>query len=94
MTWVGAELAHERAELARKPVNPWDTLFDLIIKMADDGQFRLVFDEENEKVRFKEDRKEVKKILEELGYSVSYHRVRDRDDWYGEAYHNCYVIEW
>ena len=94
MTLVRAELAHERAELARMPVNPWDILFDLIIKMADNGNFRLVFDEENEKVRFKEDRKEVKKILEELGYSVSYRRVRDDDDWCGIAYHNCYTIEW
>ena len=91
---ISAETAHVRAVMNRKPDNAWEKLNDLIIKKAGDGQFMLVFDEEKENARFKEDRKEVKKELEKLGYSVSYSRVRDSDDWHGETYHNCYVIEW
>lgn len=94
MSLMKAEKAHERAEWARKPVNVWDKVFDRIGEEADNGRFMLVFDEEKENVRFKEHRKEVKQKLEELGYSVSYRRVRDDDDWCGVAYHNCYTIEW
>ena len=76
-----AEDAHVITELARKPINPWDKLFNRI-------------KEEAEKVTFKEHRKEVKSKLEELGYSVTYSRQRDSDDWCGITYHNRYVIEW
>lgn len=91
---IRAETAHAQAEWARKAVDAWDKLYERIVEESKAGHFRLVFDEEDEKVRFKEDRKEVKKILEELGYYVSYRRVRDDDDWCGIAYHNCYTIEW
>lgn len=86
--------AHVITQLARKPIDPWNKLFNRIKEEAEHGQFMLVFDEEAEGVRFKEHRKEVKKKLEELGYFVSYRRQRDNDDWYVEAYHNRYVIEW
>ena len=89
-----AEDAHAITELARKPINPWDKLFNRIKEEAEHGQFMLLFDEEVEGVKFKEHRKDVKKELELLGYSVSYSRQRDSDDYYGEIYHNRYVIEW
>ena len=86
--------AHVLTELARKPIKPWDKLFNRIKEEAEHGQFMLIFDEEAEKVTFKEHRKEVKSKLEELGYSVTYSRQRDSDDWCGVTYHNRYVIEW
>lgn len=86
--------AHVITELARKPINPWDKLFNRIKEEAEHGQFILLFDEEAEKVTFKEHRKEVKRKLEELGYIVTYSRQRNSDDWYGITYHNRYVIEW
>lgn len=91
---IHAETAHKMTEFHRKPLDAWEILNELIIKRVKDGQFILVFDEERENARFKEDRKEVKEELEKLGYSVSYKRVRDNDDWHGKTYHNCYVIEW
>lgn len=94
MSLINAETAHRMAEFNRRPFEAWEVLSNLILKRVKDGQFMLVFDEEKENARFKEDRKEVKKELEKLGYSVSYSRVRDSDDWHGETYHNCYVIEW
>lgn len=81
-------------EAAKIPVDAWTKLFKLIRKNAKLGLSMLVFDEEKENVRFKEHRKEVKKNLEELGYKVSYSRVKDNDDWYGNDYHNCYIINW
>lgn len=86
--------AHAITELARKPIDPWNKLFNRIKEEAEHGQFMLLFDEEAEGVKFKEHRKDVKKELELLGYSVSYSRQRDGDDYYGETYHNRYVIEW
>lgn len=89
-----AEDAHAITELARKPISPWNKLFNRIKEEAEHGQFMLLFDEEAEEVRFNEHRKDVKRELELLGYSVTYSRQKDSDDWYGEAYHNRYVIKW
>ena len=86
--------AHAITELARKPIDPWNKLFNRIKEEAEHGQFMLLFDEEAEGVKFKEHRKDVKSKLEELGYGVTYSRQRDSDDYYGETYHNRYVIEW
>ena len=81
-------------EAAKIPVDAWTKLFELIKETAQLGHSMLVFDEEKENVKFQEHRKEVKKELEELGYVVSYSRVKDSDDWYAETYHNRYVINW
>ena len=81
-------------EAAKVPIDAWTKLFELIMETAQLGHSMLIFDEEKENVKFKEHRKEVKKELEKLGYSVSYSRVRDSDDWYGETYHNRYAINW
>ena len=89
-----AEDAHAITELARKPINPWDKLFERIKEEAERGHFILVFDEEKERVKFLEHRREVKKELEELGYIVSHCRVKDDDDYYGETYHIRYTINW
>ena len=94
MNVIHAGTAHNMTEFYRRPISAWEILNELILKRVKDGQFMLVFDEEKENARFKEDRKEVKEELEKLGYSVSYKRVKDSDDWHGETYHNCYVIEW
>ena len=72
----------------------WDKLFKLIDTNAKLGNSMVIFDEESENAKFEEHRKEVKKKLEELGYRVDYSRVRDSDDWYGESFHNRYVIYW
>ena len=91
---ISAVDAYKITEIARKPIDAWDKLFDCIKRTAEKGYSVLVFDEEKENVRFKEHRKEVKKRLEELGYRVSHARVRDDDYYYGEAYHICYTIAW
>ena len=91
---ISAIDAYKITEIARKPIDAWDKLFDRIRETAEKGYSALIFDEEKEKVRFKEHRKEVKNKLEELGYRVSHARVRDDDDYYGETYHICYTIAW
>ena len=91
---ISAVDAYKITEVARKPIDPWNKLFNRIRETAKKGYSTLSFDEEEEKVRFKEDRVEVKYKLEMLGYSVSYHRVMDKDYYYGQAYHNCYEISW
>lgn len=91
---ISAIEACKITEIARKPVNPWNKLFDGIRKAAEKGHSTLTFDEESEGVRFAEHRKEVKKKLEKLGYVVSYSRLMDKDCYFDEAYHNCYVVSW
>lgn len=81
-------------ERARKPINPWEKLFNRIQEEAENGNFMLAFDEEKEGVRFDESAVDVEEQLEELGYTVSYSRVRDSDDYYGETRHVCYIIQW
>jgi hypothetical protein len=84
------------AEKARQPVNPWTKLFDHIKQQAELGHSKAVFNEEEEGVRFAEDRTEVKDKLEHLGYSVGYRREADADSAYyaGRSYHNVYTIYW
>lgn len=91
---ITASDAHAITEAAKIPIDVWDKLFDLIEERAQLGYSMLIFDEEKENVKFKEDRKAVKKELEELGYKVSYSRVRDSDSWDGQTWHNRYVIYW
>lgn len=86
--------AHIAAVVANTPIDPWTKLFNRIKEEATKGNFMLLFDEETEKVKFKEHRKEVKNKLEALGYSVTYSRHKDTDDYNGDTYHNRYVIEW
>lgn len=80
-------------ELAKKPQNPWNKLFERIKETAEHGGSYLHFDEEKEQVQFKEPRQEVKQKLEDLGYEVSYSRVRNQDIYYGD-FHNSYSISW
>lgn len=81
-------------ETAKVPIGAWAKLFELIKENAQLGYSMLIFDEEKENVKFKEHRKEVKKKLEELGYNVTYSRVKYSDNWHGEIYHNRYIINW
>lgn len=91
---MNASIAREITELARKQNEPWNKLFIRIKEKAKQEKNVLEFDEEKEKVKFKEHRTEVKSKLENLGYNVSYSRVRNSDNYYGTIYHNKYVIEW
>lgn len=80
-------------DLAKRPQNPWNKLFERIKETAERGDSYLHFDEEKEQVQFKEPRQEVKHKLEDLGYEVSYSRVRNQDIYYGD-FHNSYSISW
>ena len=80
-------------EVAKQPKNAWYKLFERIKEAAEQGKSTLIFDEEKEKVRFREDRKEVKRQLEGLGYNCSYRRVMD-ENFYLYTYHNQYTISW
>lgn len=91
---ITAKEAHLLAE-TRRLENAWDKLFERIEKEANNGNFTLIFDEEIENVFFEEHRKEVKKKLEDLGYEVSYSRMKDQDFYYGGyCFHNKYAISW
>lgn len=81
-------------EMAKVKMSAWAKLFELVEETAQSGHSKLIFDEEKENVKFEEHRSEVKKELEKLGYNVVYKRVKDINDWYGETYHNRYVINW
>lgn len=86
--------AHAIAEIARIPEDAWFKLFSRIKKEAERGNFMLVFDENEEGVVFSENRKEVKKKLEELGYECSYRRVKNEPYFFNDLYHNEYTIKW
>lgn len=75
-------------------IDPEELLFKEIEKAAKDGQTMILFDEEEYCVKFEEDRKVVAAKLTELGYKVTYRRVQDSDNYFGEHYHNCYIISW
>lgn len=81
-------------EIARTPKNAWHKLFERIKEEAEHGNFRLVFDEDKEGVSFSENRKEVKRKLEELGYECSYRRVANEPYFFNSLYHNEYTISW
>ena len=66
---ISALEAYKITEITRKPIDAWDKLFDCIRKQAKDGFSSLTFDEEQENVRFKETRKEAKRLLEENEYA-------------------------
>ena len=91
-----AHVAHSCAAMYnRRNRNPWYRLFTAIEEEAKTGKSMYVFDEEFENVHFVEDRKIVKQKLEELGYHVSYQRVKDSDDYYyPNSFHNRYTISW
>ena len=93
MFGISAAYANLITTAARSPEDPWEKLFKRIMQEAKRGQSMLVFDEEVESVKFVEHRKDVKKKLEDLGYCVSYSRIKDTDN-YIDAFHNRYVIEW
>lgn len=80
-------------DLAKRPQSPWNKLFARIKETAEQGGSYLHFDEEKEQAQFKEPRQEVKQKLEDLGYEVSYSRVRNQDIYYGD-FHNSYSISW
>ena len=80
---------------SRRNRNRQYRLFTAIEEEAKTGKSMYVFDEEFENVHFVEDRKIVKQKLEELGYHVSYQRVKDSDDYYyPNSFHNRYTISW
>ena len=91
-----AHVAHRRSAMYnRRNRNPWYRLFTAIEEEAKTGKSMYVFDEEFENAHFVEDRKIVKQKLEELGYHVSYQRVKDSDDYYyPNSFHNRYTISW
>lgn len=89
-----AKSLHDITNIAKqKQMNPWNRLFDAAGAAAESGNNALVFDEEKEGVNFIEDRKTVKKILEDLGYTVFYERVCDSGS-YSNNFHNKYMISW
>ena len=83
----------EIAEAVRRK-DAWDILFDRIKHESKKGKFGLTFDEKEEHICFQQHRKEVKSMLEELGFKVEYRRVRDHDPWGFISYHNQYSIKW
>lgn len=91
---VTAADAYKITEETYKPVDAWDKLFEKIKERAENGFYQLCFDEETEGVRFKEERKEVKRKLEELGYIVTYSRQLDANGYFGQKYHNFYRVSW
>ena len=91
---ITATEANKITKVARIPPNPWDKLFCAIRSAANNGMSGIFFDEEDEGVYFKESRKEVKRKLEELGYKVTYKKLRNSDFYYDNGYHNNYMISW
>lgn len=94
---ISAREAWAITEDARRPVSAWDKLQTRIKEAATKGKEMVVFDEEQEGVRFENKRESVKTILEDMGYEVSYRRKRDAESYnwaYGESYHNVYNISW
>jgi hypothetical protein len=86
--------ARSITKLAKEPVNPWCKLFERIKENAEQGQSSLSFDEAREGVFFTESRQAVKTRLEELGYTVSYSKVKNECYYYGDKVHNRYLISW
>lgn len=81
-------------EKYKAPKDPWVTLFKRIKESCKAGKAGLHFDEEKEGAYFKEHRKKVKEKLESMGYTVTYSRVANKDNYYTDSYHNLYVIMW
>ena len=91
---IDAASAKKITELYNAPKNAWEVLFSRIEKAAKSGQSFYCFDEEYENAYFTEHRKEVAEKLKALGYDVEYKRVRDRNTYIYDSYHNEYIIRW
>lgn len=91
---IRANEAKRLTEIANRPADAWDKLFEKIKKKAEEGYSSVIFDEEIEQAWFKEHRKEVKKKLEEMGYRVDYRRMINSDSDWGNDYHNEYCVGW
>ena len=89
-----ATYARAITEIANARKGAWHKLFQRIKEEAEQGNSKLVFDEERQCVSFTEHRKEVKKKLEELGYECSYRRVADIESFWPNTYHNEYTVSW
>lgn len=74
----------------------WQVLEERIKEKALLGKYSFIYDEENEGAKFKEAPKEVRKILEEAGYTVKYNRCADfwADPFTTPTYHGKYKIGW
>lgn len=91
---IRANEAKQLTEIANRPADAWEKLFEKIKKKAEEGCSSVIFDEEIEKAWFKENRKGVKKKLEDMGYSVDYRRILNSDSDWGNDYHNEYCVGW
>lgn len=91
---IRANEAKRLTEIANRPVDAWEKLFEKIKKKAEEGCSSVIFDEEIEKAWFKETRKEVKKTLEDMGYAVEYRRILNSDSDWDNDYHNEYCVSW
>lgn len=72
----------------------WDKLFDRIQEAAEQGKFRIIFDEEDEHAYFEEHRVKVAGKLRELGFKVEYQRSLNANSYHTWSYHNQYTIMW
>ena len=89
-----SDVAYTKSSDNLRSKTAWQKMFEGIEKATTVG-YKFVFDEEKEGCYFNEDRKIVKQKLEELGYHVSYQRVKDSDDYYyPNSFHNRYTISW
>ena len=73
----------------------WTILEKKIKEKALLGEYFYEYDEEKEGVKFNEAPKEVRRTLEEAGYSITYSRCPDIWGWgHTPTYHGKYTIRW
>lgn len=86
------EIAKEANAYYNSPEYPWDVLNEEIQKTSKNGKNYLTYST-NTFPAFHENRKEVRRKLEELGYQVEYRRFSEGDRDYQYTY-NVYYIKW
>lgn len=79
---------------AKQHKNPWDVLFTLIEKNANEGKSVCQFDEEHECAYFEENREDVAEKLRSLGYRVEHRRALNNYSYDGGCFHNLFIISW